>query len=61
MLATVVHVVGRHVANGFVEPRVVVVLHEASDGALQLPGAVVIFEAHHILRSPEPSLRSSAQ
>jgi len=36
----VIHVVGRHVADRFVKPLVVVVLDEASEGPLQLPGAV---------------------
>jgi hypothetical protein len=36
-LATAVHVVGRHVAEGFVEPLVVAALREANDGPLQHP------------------------
>jgi len=40
----VVHVVQSHVADGFVEPFLVVVVREANDGPIQLPGAVVVLE-----------------
>jgi hypothetical protein len=33
-LTVVVHVIGRHVADGLAQPLVVVVIHEASDGPL---------------------------
>ena len=48
-MATVVHVVRGHVADGFVDALEVVVIHEASDGALQLPRAVVILEPGDVL------------
>jgi hypothetical protein len=44
----VVHVAVLHIANGFVAPLGVVVLHEASNGAFQLPSIVVIFKALHV-------------
>ena len=48
-MATVVHVVRGHVADGLVDPLVVVVIHKASDSALQFPRAVVILEPGHVL------------
>ncbi len=41
------HVVRCHVADRFVEPLVVLVLHEAGDDPLQLPGAVVVSTKSH--------------
>jgi hypothetical protein len=36
-LTAMVHVIGRNVANHLVEPLVVVEVHEASNGSLELP------------------------
>jgi hypothetical protein len=44
-----IHVIGRHVANGLVQPLMVVVVHEASDSSLELPGAVVVLEPDPVL------------
>jgi hypothetical protein len=48
-LTAMVHVIGRNVANRLVDPLVVLEVHEANNGSIELPGAVMILKPHHVL------------